>query len=105
MEWDEEWRTKCEERSETIRMVKREGVMERRIIERDETKRLVKREKLEKDGTRPWTELAEGICRTHGLLHRSGHSALKPVSFVKPIFRDFATSVVRSGLALWACAV
>ena len=47
----------------------------------------------------------DNIGENHGLLHRSGHSALKPVPFVKPIFRDFATSLVRSGLALWACAV
>ena len=47
----------------------------------------------------------ESVGFIHGLLHRSGHSALKPVPFVKPIFRDFATSLVRSGLALWACAV
>ena len=40
-----------------------------------------------------------------GLLHRSGHSALKPVPFVKPMFRDFATSLVRNGLAPWACGV
>ena len=50
-------------------------------------------------------QCACGVSSEHGLLHRSGHSALKPVPFVKPIFRDFATSLGRSGLALWACAV
>ena len=30
----------------------------------------------------------------HGLLHRSGHFALKPVPFVKPMLRNFATSLV-----------
>ena len=56
---------------------------------------------------RPYENLARDIFFSlqHGLLHRSGHSALKPVPFVKPIFRDFATTLVRSGLPLWACAV
>ena len=37
----------------------------------------------------------------HGLLHRSGHSALKLVPFVMPIFRDFATSLVASETENW----
>ena len=36
---------------------------------------------------------------------RSGHSARKSMPFVKPMFRDFATLLVKSGLALWAGAV